>query len=264
MSMRTDWQSAKKTSETNFKKAYDNWRKEQQKQAKSGDKKARKDFLKEIGEGHEYTKPMSFKGGLGPVLDKIEKAHAKAEDALDKITVEVMLKNKAVNGLWKTWAEKVSYTDESYHFLNSGFKLSPDKLYSEYIATGSNRMLNIDSGLKQKWDDCAQNAAKFDSKSAKPLIKPTVEHILSLVSRDSVSKFRDHPTMSKFLRESLGGKDVPKLIKEARTICMQYARQSQAYGKRWAKQKPDFWTPINSALNDILTELNKIAELYPK
>lgn len=267
MTMRADWQKAKKTSNANFKKAYDNWMKEQEKKAKLGDPKAAKAFAKELVKtcdstfGHEYTSPMSFDEDLGPTLDKIEKTHAKVDPALKNLSADDLIKKKALNVVWKYYAEKVGYCAENYQFLCGGYKLAPNKIYEIFIAKGAKLELNINNTqITDIWHEAAQSG---DWKAAKAQIKPIYEIVHGMTASDTIPKMLRHAQMPKLLRDALGGKDMPKLIAKARKACSVYGRQSQAYGKRWKKEKPDFWTPVNQCLNDILGELDKLAGMYP-
>lgn len=272
MTMRSDWKEAKKTCSKRFDEAYANWLRTLEKKKLLGDPKAKKQYqtelLKQIGleMGAAYGSAPTFNSAdLGPTLDKIEAIVTKAETGLVKLTVEQILKNKTLRAFWKQYADK-RYVAENYNFLTAGYKQDYQTIYDDYVIGA--QQLNLGAPLRQLWDNANnQGLAKNQpgSKIAKKLIKPTVKEIMAACLVNDVKDIQNGsvlPETTKNFRIVLGGTDVHKLIAKARKACMSYAKISQAYGKRWSKIKPDFWTPINQSLDNILGNLADIEKQF--
>lgn len=262
--MRQDWKTAKDGSKVNFKLAYDNWVQERKTADADVAKASSKEILglAELEFGKECARPMNFgTKDLGPTLDNIEKYHAKAVNGLNGLDMSKLLKNKTVKSYWRYWAEKISFTLENYNFLTAGHKKKPQIVYRDYIVEDSSNELNIGSGLKERWDDCA-NANNW-RRAGKDLIKDTYNHIYTMTESDSLGKIKRHETVAKFLRVAFGSKKLPGWIKNAQEACAEYKKTCNSYKSEWKNRAPDFWTQPSGALDTISENLTEIAELYP-
>lgn len=266
MSLRSDWNAAKKVAEQNFKQAYEAWRKKLEKDAKAGDRKAKDKIVLEglasagLDKGFKFTNYMSFSGGLGPTLDKIEKTHASVTSKFDALTLNDCLKKKGLRAIFRHYANNAGYMGEALDFVLLAGKMKPQDVYTTFILPGSKKQINIPSSEVAKWRKCEEEG---NWKPAKALVKDSQTKMLSLIG-PHVDLIRQKDDYSRLLRGELGGKDMPKLIAKARKTAFDYAREVQKYGKRWKAMKPDFWTPLNKQLNTIFQRLDEIEKLYPK
>jgi hypothetical protein len=269
MGMHDDWKAAKKTSEDNFKQAYENWIAKAAPAAKSGDPKAKKimldDALKNAGldKGPKYTSYLKFDEGFGKELDKFEAIADQMTENLQKVdtlTMSDVLKSKKLSALFQHYCTQVAKVLENYDYVTSGYKMKPQEIYNTFIKPGSPKALNIDSSEVEKWQACEQSGNWKPADQLRKDLLPTIATYLNA----RFPAFLKHKVYRKFLAADMGkGKGVSameKQIEAVRAIATDYARQVQAYGKRWKDLKPDFWTPLNTALNDILAKVDTLAK----
>lgn len=265
MPLRKTWQDAKKESETKFNQAYEAWMDDLEKSAKNKDPKAKEKFVKEqlkvtgLDKGPKYTSYMTFGEGFGPELDKLEtmaKANEKAKGKVDALDLMAILKEPKVLPLFRKYCNDVAHVPEIIDFVAGGAAKSPDVIYQTYVRVGAPLKLNIDDDVVQVWDRCAQTGNWTEAKATlRNVLSGQVEFL-----RTKANQFLAHKVFRKFTAEVLGGESPPafeKQIAKVRETATDYARQVQAYGKRWKELKPDFWTPLNVALNDILTQVDE-------
>jgi hypothetical protein len=263
MGMHEDWKAAKKTSEDNFKLAYEDWIAKTAPAAKRGDPKAKKimldDALKNAGldKGPKYTSYLKFDEGFGKELDKIEKV-AEAFSKVDNLKLADVLKDKKLSALFQNYCATTAHVSENYDFVTSGCKMRPQQIYNTYITPESEKQLNLDDSDVAAWRACAESG---DWTPAEKLRKEVLAKVVPYLDA-SFKLFLKHKKYRPVLLAAMGKgtSDKDKQIEKVRTIATDYARQVQAYGKRWKDLTPDFWTPLNKTLNDILAKVDTLAK----
>lgn len=266
MAWRKLWQSAKDESEENFGKAYKNFCDELEKKCKEGDKKARAQAMKislaeaKLGEGPKYTKYCEFNQDFGPNLDKLEQLEEDYDSAVEKLgrmSVADVLKNKTLAATFRLYCEKVSLVTEITTFVFETFKKSPAEIYATHVAVGSPHELNLAADQRDPWD---QADATNDWKAGKGMVLELFKFALTELG-PHWEKARVHRIFKSYLIADAGGPSSKKCeaqIGKVREIATAYMRSVQGYGKRWKDLEPDFWTPLNVALNEILEEVDEL------
>ena len=270
MSMHDDWKTAKKESEKLFQQAYTAYFKEQEGLAAKKDPKAKQKILAEnlkisgLDKGSKFTSYFKFADGFGNDLDKLEAfatGNEKAAKAVKTLTVDAVLKNSKLNATFKHYCMNSGRIPEVYEFVTVGHKKPPQQIYALYIDRNADLALNIDSGVKEIWTNGSNSGNWAQAKTTIPALLDVNREYL----KDGLAKARDIPAYAKFLAADLGGA-TPDVFRKAADKCLdtavKYAREVQAYGKRWSKMKPDFWTPLNVALNEIIKSVNDLKRTH--
>ncbi|MCY2996104.1 MAG: hypothetical protein NTY19_50885 [Planctomycetota bacterium] len=256
MSLRSDWEKAKQTSEKEFAEAYKDWLRQLNDQVQAGDPQARKKLLMEalaksgLAEGPKFTNYCEFKLGLGPLLDRFEAAQKQYEVAVKKDgtlnkSIAAVVKDKAALAVLTAFCKK-EYSSENLDFyLDAKKGLAADKLHAKYIATNK---MNLGSDATSAWK--AGEGDKW-KKNGKVCIEKTLKYVEENLS-DTLSRVM----VSGEWKKACGFPDFETLTGKISEVVVAYGRQLGAYAKRWSKMKPPFWTPCLKQLDAIAKELN--------
>lgn len=268
MSLSKIWTNAKSDSEAKFKLAYKAFKESQEEKIKEGDKRSRERALQEtlsqshLGDGPKYASYCSFTKNFSGHLDKLEASVKKYDAAIQKLkTLKVAdaYKNKSHAGVLKNFCEKTSLVPELSTFMAEAAKLTPQDIYAKFVHPDGELPLNLSSDHRNPWDKMSEDNDWSDGKKRKLELFTFVLEELG----PHLQNAQNHPVYRKYLAEGEGA-PAPAVLKaqvdKVREVATEYAQQVQAYGKRWKSLKPDFWTPLNEALNEILGKVDEICE----
>jgi hypothetical protein len=271
MSLHETWAAAKKQAWKEFKEAQKNYLKELDQKIKAptslksksnAEKKALDLALGEVGldKGESLDDYLKFADGFGKQLDAYEKAienNAKLNAKYDLGgDPDKVLANKDLLKQVLLICQSMHITSEISFYLQ-GYKKSPTEIWNQYIKPGSPEWFDvgIDDGLLEQWQAAAQNPGTLDAQGKK-LVERTRDIMRHLLKTDIIPKMRNDRTATKNL--GLVHSDVLRALKaEISSTAKKYDEQIQSAVNKWSKLKPQFWRPLDDALEEIKLYVEK-------
>lgn len=256
MTMRADWQAAKKDSKAKFALAQKAKRDALEKQIKAGDAKARKKVMDEnlaqlgiADSPDDVDKYFKFKEDLGPNLDKLEKAGeamAEAQGKLQALTsIDTVIADAKLSKAFAAVAPRLGI-DDFWAFCSVGWKSDPAKAVPVFIAQGGKLEINIDEQFLRPLRAIADNPAQLKAQGPALLAACRKQLILDVQS-DAMSKFRNTPEC----RAVYGIVDLTPLKTRVTDVVDSYRAQIKLVQPKWKGVAPDFCTPLLNALDAI-------------
>jgi hypothetical protein len=240
-----------------------NYLKEQDKKINAtNDAKARKKALDMVlGEagldkGEVLDDYLKFADGFGKSLDALEKAIDKNAELYAKYDfqggVDKLLANKDLARQLLIVCQRTQSMNIITFYMKD-YKKSPQDIWSQYVEDGAADQIELsnsnDGSLFNDWQQAAQNNTL--AAQGKALIDRLRGHVKDDLAFNAVRRMQSDATAMK----NLGF--IPKaalddLKKNVRDTAKNYNGQIDAAAKKWKNLKPQFWQPLDDALQSIL------------
>jgi hypothetical protein len=275
MTLHETWAAAKKQAWKEFKEAQKNYLKDLDKKIKAplkeqADIKARSKAEKnaldlalgEVGldKGESLDDYLKFADGFGKQLDAFEKSvenNAKLNAKYDLgADPDKVIANKDLLKQLLLFCQRSHITSEISFYLQ-GYKKSPDEIWNQYIKPNAPEWFDVgvDERLPEQWAAAAQDPTTLAAQGPK-LVQRTRDLMWNLLKTDIIPKMRNDATANKNL--GLIHSDVLRALKaEIKETAKKYSQQIQSAVNKWSKLKPQFWRPLDDALEEIQLYLEK-------
>jgi hypothetical protein len=260
MSLHETWVAAKKQAWKEFKEAQKNYLKELDKKIKAtrdakAEKKALDLALGEVGldQGESLDDYLKFADGFGKALDAFENAVENNTKLRAKFNfahnVDNVLKDKAAAKELLLFCQRTHDTPMITFYMKD-YKKSAADIWNEYVKVGSPNWIDVsvDGALQKDWQDAAGDPDTLNSLGPK-LINRLRDHVHNELN-DVTDKLERDPTASKNLG-FVPSSTVAALKKEVGDTAKKYDQQIQDAVDKWSKLKPQFWRPLDGALEQI-------------
>jgi hypothetical protein len=267
MSLHETWVAAKKQAWKEFKEAQKNYLKELDKKIKAptdvksknqAEKKALDLALGEVGldKGESLDDYLKFADGFGKQLDAFEKAidnNAKLKAKYNFAgEVDNVLKDKtAAKELLLFCQRKQGQATPMIAFYMKDYKKSAAEIWNEYVKVGSKNWIDAsETGtLQTDWEDAAGDPNTLNAQGPK-LINRLRDHVHGELNNSVVQPMGSDPTVLKNLG-FVPSATIAALKKEVSDTAKKYDEQIQGAVNKWSKLKPQFWRPLDDALEQI-------------
>jgi DnaJ-domain-containing protein 1 len=262
MSLHDTWAAAKKQAWKQFKEAQKNYLKEQDKKIEAtNDAKARKKALDAVlGEagldkGESLDDYLKFADGFGKQLDALEKAIDNNNKLRAKYNfqgdLDNLLKNKDAAKQFLLVCQR-TYNTALITFYMKDYKNSPQEVWDQYVKSGAKDQLDLstDPGLEDDWKNAARDPQTL-ARQGKGLIDRLRSHVKHELERDVVMKLVGDAAAMKALG-FVPKATIEDLKKEVRETAKKYNGQIDRAVKKWKNLKPQFWQPLDEALQEIV------------
>jgi hypothetical protein len=264
MSLHETWAAAKKQAWKEFKEAQKNYLKDLDKKIKAptdvkaksqAEKKALDLALGEVGldKGESLDDYLKFADGFGKALDAFEKAVENNAKLRAKYNfahnVDNVLKDKAAAKELLLFCQRTHDTPMITFYMRD-YKKSAAEIWNEYVKDGSPSWIDVsvDGTLQKDWRDAAKDPNALQAQGA-GLINRLRDHVRGELN-DVTDKLERDPTALK----NLGFVPPPALAalkKEVSDTAKKYDGEIQSAVNKWSKLKPQFWRPLDDALEQI-------------
>src|SRR5262245_9659824 len=262
MTLHETWVAAKKQAWKEFKEAQKNYLKAQDKKInETNDAKAKKKALDMVlGEagldkGESLDDYLKFADGFGKQLDTLEKAienniKLKAKYKFEDKSIDNLLQNKDVAKQFLLFAQR-SHIGTEVSFYLQGYKKPPDVVLDQYVNDQSADAFDFsaDEKLQRDWQAAAGDPATL-AREGKSLVERLRVHVKAELERDKVTLFKKDAAAMKNLG-IVAPVPLQALAREVMETAVKYDGEIQTAVNKWSRLKPQFWRPLDDALEEI-------------